>query len=208
MAKLRIEFSAVGSGRGRLGGQVDAREAELLGTIALPVTETPTAAGDRPVVPEGEGTVFATLAASDAAVYVAVGTAPDASAEPRLLVVPGRPELVHVRPGHAIAAVLAGDVPAWVGVQATAPVDRSGNLAAGGAAQTACPAHPQRRLLVVANPDEHRPLWFSTTGSASGGGGSILVGPGGAVIFDRVVPSGAVSIYGAATGQPFTVQEV
>lgn len=114
MAKLRIEFSACGGARGRLGGQVDAREAEPLGSITLDVGAGATAPGGRPTVPLGRGTVFVELIAADVAIYVDIGPTPDPGAEPRLLVLPGKRLRVHAHPGHLISAVRASEIPRLV----------------------------------------------------------------------------------------------
>lgn len=207
MPKIRIEFCTYGGGRGRLGGQVDVPESEPLGSVSLDVTASPTPAGSRPVVPSASGTVFATLLATDAALYVDVAAAPDPASEPRLLLLPGRPQLVHVTPGQAVAAIIASDVSVLADSGAVALSDRSGNVASGGTAQQVCAPNATRRILVVANPDDTRSFTFRTDGPASNGAGSLLLGPGGAFVFDKVVPSGDISILGAATGQPFTVKE-
>ena len=207
MPKLRVEFTSVGSARGRLGGQVDARTGEPLGAVTLEVTSSPTASGDRPLVPSGLGTVFAEFTALEAPAYVDIGPAPDPTLEPRLLLQPGRPKLVHVMAGHAVSAIAAPDVPLPASISPVGATDRSGTLAAGGSAQQACAANPTRRLLLIANPDDNRAFWFNTTGAAGGSSCSVQVGPGGAFVFDRVVPSGAVSVFGPSAGQPFTVKE-
>ena len=207
MPRARIEFHAFGGGRGRLGGQIDLPESKPLGSVTLDVTATPTPSGSRPVVPAGGGTVFAMLLAIEAAIYVDIAAAPDPTSEPRLLLLPGRPLRVHATPGHAMAAVLAADVPIEAESGAVALTDRSGTVTVGGAAQQAAVAYPSRRFLLVANPDEARSFAFCTDAAASAGAGSILVGPGGAFVLDKLVPSGAISILGAATGQPFTVKE-
>jgi hypothetical protein len=201
MPILRLEFFRLGVARGRLGGQVDLREAEPLAGCSLEVTAIPTSGPGRPMVPEGGGTVFADLWAVGAPLYVDVGVAPDPASEPRMLVVPGERLRVHATPGHRVSAVLASDL------GLSGPVDRSGVLAAAGAAQQACGANAFRRLLIVSNPDGESAFWFSTTGPAAPGAGSHQVGPGGAFVFDRIVPSGAVSVVGQVAGQPFTMKE-
>jgi hypothetical protein len=103
--------------------------------------------------------------------------------------------------------MLAGDLSVTADSGATNLTDRSGTLSAGSTPQQACPANPGRRFLLVANPDATRTFWFSTAGTGSAGAGSVQVGPGGAFVFDKIVPAGAVSIFGAASGQPFTVTE-
>ncbi|MGA0596802.1 hypothetical protein [Enterovirga sp. CN4-39] len=207
MPKLRVEFHALGSGRGRLGGQIDCLAATPLGSATLEVGSVATAPEDRLPVPTGQGTVFARLLAVESAIYADVGLAPDPDAEPRLLLLPGRAQLVHVLPGQSIAAILASDVSAPADSGGAALVDRSGTLSASGVAQQACPANPGRRFLLIANPDETRSFWFSAGGAASTGAGSVQVGPGGAFAFDKVVPAGAISVCGPASGQPFTVAE-
>ena len=206
MPKIRIEFLSFGAGRGRLGGQVDLPGGEPLGAVTLDVTANPTALENRPLVPSGAGTVFARLLSTDAALYVDIGAPPDPGTEPRLLLLPGRAQLVHVAAGHSLSAMISGDVSVSSDSGAATLLDRSGTLAAA-AAQQACPSNATRRILVVANPDETRTFWFNTTGpAAAAAAGSLQVGPGDAFVFDKVVPSGAVSIYGAI-GQPFTVKE-
>lgn len=207
MPKLRVEFLSLGNGRGRLGGQVDAPGAEPLGSVTLDVTATPTPAGNRPLVPAGAGTVFANLVATEVALYADAAPSPDPTTEPRLLLLPGRAQLVHVSPGHAISAIVAADVPVCADSSAVVLTDRSGTVAVGGAAQQACAANSARRILIVSNPDDTRSFAFRTDGGATAGQGSLSVAPGGAFVFDKVVPAGAVSIFGATTGQPFTVKE-
>jgi hypothetical protein len=207
MPKLRVEFCSYGSGRGRLGGQIDLPSGEPLGSVTLEVGASPTSPESRPLVPTGNGTVFARLLAVESAVYVDLGAPPDPSGEPRFLLLPGRPQLVHALPGHFVAAMLAGDVSITADSGATGLTDRSGTIAAAGTPQQACPANAGRRFLLVANPDETRTFWFAAGVTATPGAGSLQVGPGGAMVFDKVVPSGAVSVFGAAAGQPFTVAE-
>lgn len=207
MPRLRVEFCSLGSGRGRLGGQVDLASAEPLGSVTVEVGSAPTAPENRPAVPSGAGTVFARLVAIEAALYADLGTAPDPTAEPRILLLPGDAHLVHAAAGQTLSAVVASDLSVLADSGTAATADRSGTVASGGTAQQACAANPSRRLLLVANPDEVRSFWFSPSGTASAGAGSIQVGPGSAIVFDKVVPSGAVSVFGAAAGQPFTVAE-
>lgn len=207
MGKLRVEFCVLGPGRGR-----EARDAEPLGATTLDVSATPTAAGSRPAAPASSGTVFADLTALDVAMYVDVGATADPAAEPRLLLLPGRPQRVRVGAGDAVSAVLATDVgaaalPSQDQPLATVLTDRSGTVAAGGTAQQACAANASRRFLLVSNPSDASIFWFNVSGPAGNGAGSLPVGPGAAFVFDKVVPSGAVSVFGPAAGQPFTVKE-
>ncbi len=208
MAKLRVEFTNVGGARGRLGGQVDLREAEPVGSVTLDVGTSATSVGTQPAVPTGRGTVFAELLAVDAPIYVDIAAVPDPTVEPRLLLLPGRSQRVHVVAGQTISAVVStSDLPFASDPCAVLLTDRSGSVAAAGAAQQACAANSSRKILLVANPDAANAFWFRTDGAASAGAGSLQVGPGGAFIFDKVVPSGAVSILGPVSGQPFTVKE-
>jgi hypothetical protein len=207
MPKLRVEFCSIGSGRGRLGGQIDLAAAEPLGSVTVDVGLTPTPSGSRPLVPSGAGTVFARLLAVESAIYADIGASPDPTADPRILLLPERPVVVHATAGTAVAAVLASDLTVHGDSAALALTDRSGTVATGGTAQQACSANAIRRLLLVANPDDARTIWFSVTGTASAGPGSLQLPPGGAFVFDKLVPSGAVSIFGSSGGQPFTVTE-
>jgi hypothetical protein len=208
MATLRYRFESVGGFRGALGGQVDAADEDPLLSGNLSVTSSATSGGSQPTATVD---CFVTLIAVDAPAYVDIGTTPDPTAEPRLLAITGVPVRVHVASGHKLSAVLATDIPNTTVAQdaAVALTDRSGTVTAGGAAQNACAANTSRKLLIVSNPSDTLTFTFRTdaTATATGTAGSIAVGPGGGYIFDKVVPSGAVSIYGATTGQPFTVKE-
>ena len=123
MPKLRVEFLAVGGGRGRLGGQIAVAEAAALGASVLDVTGT--ASAPVPVPAGGGGQVFAELTAAGGSVYVAVGPEPNPGLEPRLLVAPGRARLVRVLAGQVLVAIAAADMP--------------GQDAAGGAVELASP---------------------------------------------------------------------
>ena len=58
MPRLRVELCSLGSGRGRLGGQIDLPSGAPLATATLDVSGTATPVEDRPAVPSGLGTVF------------------------------------------------------------------------------------------------------------------------------------------------------
>lgn len=107
MLRLRAEFLTMGAGRGRLGGQVDVGEAKLLGSAAVDVAATPSAAIP---VPDAVGQVFADLSVTGGSVYVAFGTDPDPSSEPRCLLTPRQSRCLHVQGGQSIVAIAAGDV--------------------------------------------------------------------------------------------------
>lgn len=86
--------------------------------------------------------------------------------------------------------------------------DSSTTITTGGTAQTPIALNASRRYLHVSNPDTSRDLYFSTTGTAAvATAGSTRLGPGAAMIWEFTVPTGALSIIGAATGQPFTAKE-
>jgi len=85
--------------------------------------------------------------------------------------------------------------------------DYSGTVTTGGTAQTARAANVNRRYLMVANPDATTDLFFSVSGTATTGAGSVRLPAGTGVIFDAQTPTGAVSVLSATTGKAFTVQE-
>lgn len=85
--------------------------------------------------------------------------------------------------------------------------DASGTITAGGTAQTAIASNTSRSFLKITNPHQSDDLWFSTTGTAAvnGSNGSVLLPAGTGIVFDLLVPTGAVSVISATTGRPFTV---
>lgn len=86
------------------------------------------------------------------------------------------------------------------------PTDGSGTITTGGTAQnlfgTAIPQHG----FSIFNPDATNAIWFSySTTAAANATGSIEILPGG--LYESppgLVPSQAISIVGAGTGQKFT----
>lgn len=134
MARLRIQFATVGIGRGSLGGQIDDDEGLVVAATMLDVGPAATVAGSQPAVPSGAGgDVFARLTAVGAAIYVAVGLAPDPMAEPRFLVIPGLTIRIYVTAGQKLSAILATDLPANLQaplalVSAASPVGAAGSL--------------------------------------------------------------------------------
>lgn len=133
ISKLRVEFLSIGQARGRLGGQVALPDAIPLGSVwvDLLVGAAASPLAVPATVPASPGEVFAEVSASGAPAYVAVGANPDPTAEPRLLVAPGRPRLLHLPAGAGIAALLAGDVSeceaAGGAVEAASPTLTAGN---------------------------------------------------------------------------------
>ena len=119
-------------------------------------------------------------------------------------------------PLHATAAVNTQGVASPVGPQnplpvintaATAASDGSGAVAAGGSAQTLFGgAVPVNGFLVQNN--SSAALWLCDTGTASNGGASIQLAPNGGLFATPpgYKPAGAVSLYGATTGQVFAAR--
>lgn len=96
-----------------------------------------------------------------------------------------------------------------------AMTDRSGTIAAGGTAQQVAASNAARRYLLIQNLS-NGVLWVNTTGPAAVGQPSIALkagaaandGTGGAIVFEgNFIPTGAVSILGATTGQAFAARE-
>lgn len=212
MPSLRVECHALGVARGRLGGQIDAREAAPVAATTLPVAGTPTAPGDQFVVPAGPDPLFAELTALEAPAYVAVGALPDPTREPRLLVAPGAPQRVHLASGDRVSVALAAVVAA-AGVvigRAAEAVSRSGAIAAGGAAQDLMGANPARRGWEVQNQSTGR-LWIRSRGAAGASAAtpdanSLLLEPGDFYCADHVTQN-ALSIVGPTAGQAFYARE-
>ncbi|MFS0735483.1 hypothetical protein ABC347_00375 [Sphingomonas sp. 1P06PA] len=97
--------------------------------------------------------------------------------------------------------------PLPVSAPAVAPIDRSGAIANGGAAQTIAAANPARRGFFVQNLSA-ADLWLATGTSAVAGRPSIRIAPG--QLYESPAsgaPGGAISVLGASAGQSFTAQE-
>jgi hypothetical protein len=118
-------------------------------------------------------------------------------------------------PVHAPAATTAG-VAAPVGPQNPLPVinaagapatDGSGTLAAGGAAQSLFGGIAPVNGFLVQN-NSSAALWISDVGTASAGGASIQIAAGGGLFATPTGyrPAGAVSLFGATTGQAFAAR--
>ncbi|HWB50190.1 MAG TPA: hypothetical protein VG651_13850 [Stellaceae bacterium] len=118
-------------------------------------------------------------------------------------------------PLHAPASVVAG-VASPVGpanplpvinTAGSAAVDGSGAVAAGGSAQTLFGgAVPVNGFLVQNN--SSAALWVCDAGTASNGGASIQLAANGGLFASPAgyKPAGAVSLYGATTGQVFAAR--
>lgn len=86
----------------------------------------------------------------------------------------------------------------------TAPVDRSGTIAAANAAQSLMPANPNRRGLFVQN-NSTGDLWLNELGQSAVAGQPSIRIPSGA--FFETNSRSSVSILGATLGQAFTARE-
>ncbi len=116
-------------------------------------------------------------------------------------------------PLHAPAATNAQGVATPVGPQNPLPVintagavasDGSGTLATGGSAQTLFGGIVPSNGFLVQN-NSSAALWLSDAGTASAGGASIQIAANGGTFAtpSGYKPAGAVSIFGATTGQAF-----
>ena len=116
-------------------------------------------------------------------------------------------------PLHAPAATNAQGVSTPVGPQNPLPVintagavasDGSGTLATGGSAQTLFGGIVPSNGFLVQN-NSSAALWLSDAGTASAGGASIQIAANGGIFITPggYKPAGAVSIFGATTGQAF-----
>ncbi|MEI8166445.1 MAG: hypothetical protein WCG26_08700 [Chloroflexales bacterium] len=85
------------------------------------------------------------------------------------------------------------------------PTDRSGTVTTGGQAQVLLPANAARRWLYIQNTSAGI-LYLSFTGTASLSG--IQLAPGASYENPpHFCPTGAISIYGAASAQTFAAME-
>lgn len=84
---------------------------------------------------------------------------------------------------------------------------RSGTIASGGVAQTLMAANSSRRGFWIQNVSTGD-LWISDLGTASAAQPSVVVPPG--ALYEAPsggVPTSAISIFGATTGQAFAARE-
>jgi hypothetical protein len=119
-------------------------------------------------------------------------------------------------PVHAPAATDAQGISTPVGPQNPLPVintagavasDGSGTVATGGSAQALFGGIVPVNGFVVQN-NSGAALWISDVGIASAGGASIQIAANGGVFAtpSGYKPAGAVSLYGATTGQAFAAR--
>lgn len=132
--------------------------------------------------------------------------------QPLSTMVDGNGNLV---PVHAPASTSAG-VATVVGPQNPLPVintagaaasDGSGTVATGGAAQTLFGGMVPMNGFLVQN-NSTGTVWVSDVGAASAAGASVQIAPNGGIFAtpSGYKPAGAVSLYGATTGQAFAAR--
>ena len=89
-----------------------------------------------------------------------------------------------------------------------APIDRSGSITTGGVAQVAMAALSTRKAYFFQNISSES-MWGSFTGTAAPNtSGSFPISPNGIIRSTQVCETTALSIYGATTGQKFTMWEM
>ena len=89
-----------------------------------------------------------------------------------------------------------------------APTDRSGSITSGGVAQVAIAALSTRKAYFFQNISSEI-MWRSFTGTAAPNtSGSFPISPNGIIRSTQVCETTALSIYGATTGQKFTMWEM
>ena len=85
--------------------------------------------------------------------------------------------------------------------------DHSGSITTGGAAQTMMAANTSRNGFCIQNTSS-ADLWVGFVGTAAAGGSSLKLPAG--TLYESLphgVPTGAISIFGATTGQSFAAVE-
>lgn len=108
--------------------------------------------------------------------------------------------------GQTVPLVAGGQAAVDTVVQSSA-VSRSGTIAAGGTQQTLMAANAARRGFSIQN-QSSGPLYFNSVGAATADQNSFLVNPGDYFATDaHHVGTGAISIFGATTGQAFYARE-
>jgi len=88
------------------------------------------------------------------------------------------------------------------------PIDRSSSITTGGVAQVAMAALSTRKAYFFQNISSES-MWGSFTGTAAPNtSGSFPISPNGIIRSTQVCETTALSIYGATTGQKFTMWEM
>ena len=110
--------------------------------------------------------------------------------------------------GTVARPVTAADpLPVLRGVTAGALTDRSGTIAAGGAAQQVAAANVNRKYLLIQNLSA-ADLWVNFGAAAVASQPSVRLAPGAALVMrGDYVDTQAVSVVGATAGQAFTAKE-
>jgi len=112
-----------------------------------------------------------------------------------------------VKNGEDIAA-LGSATPLTVQNANAAPIDRSGSITTGGAAQVAMEALSTRKAYFFQNVSSEI-MWGSFTGTAApNAAGSFPIQPNGIIRSTQVCETTALSIYGATTGKVYTAWEM
>ena len=87
--------------------------------------------------------------------------------------------------------------------------DASGTIATASTAQTALAGNIATRYLFVENvagSSSGTVIWVNFGAAATAGPGSIALGPGQALEYDRIIPNGAVSVLSSTASAPYTVK--
>lgn len=83
--------------------------------------------------------------------------------------------------------------------------DASGSITTGNTAQTALAANPSRSILCFQNVSAGD-LWIDFTVTAVMDSPSLKFSPGPGYCWENAVPTNAISVIGATTGQKFTIK--
>ena len=106
------------------------------------------------------------------------------------------------------AASVSANNPLPVQNANASPIDRSSTITTGGAAQVAMAALSTRKAYFFQNVSSEI-MWGSFTGTAApNAAGSFPIQPNGVIRSTQVCETTALSIYGATTGQKFTMWEM
>ena len=94
------------------------------------------------------------------------------------------------------------------GISSASPIDRSSTITTGGAAQNAVAALATRKAYFFQNISSES-MWASFTGTAAPSTvGSFEIVPNGVIRSTTTCETTALSIYGATTGQKYTMWEM
>jgi hypothetical protein len=215
MARVRIEWvrlDALGAGSGATVNQPQILfgAAQVLTVGGSPSTVTAPAIA--PVTTGIEGAAFARIAVLSGAINVAWAAGPVAGETTGWRVESRGFALVPVKSGQSVSLVEAADGPSTT---ASSPIravasDRSGSIAAAGAAQDLMAANGDRNGWLIQNQSVAN-LYVRSKGAASNVAAtldnrSLILPPGGYYEPPKITPH-ALSIVGGATGQAFFAEE-